>query len=83
MPAIITALDQVVADMEDRRLVRMHEAPKRPTGVPQTAFVPRATLPVVILSVSGSFVARVVSLTAAAAWYFFTVTCPDERKPAP
>ena len=33
----------------------MHEAPKRPTGVPQTAFVPRATLPVVIyfLSVSG------------------------------
>ena len=20
---------------------------------------------------------------AAAAWYFFTVTCPDERKPAP
>ena len=61
----------------------MHEAPKRPTGVPQTAFVPRATLPVVILSVSGSFVARVVSLTAAAAWYFFTVTCPDEHKPAP
>ena len=62
--------------------MRMHEAPKRPTCIPQTAFVPRATLPVVILSVSGSFVARVVSLTAAAAWYFFTVTCLTRRAQA-